>query len=97
MKQLDLENLSWQDMRAIKNQKKSHAARALAMIKNGFHPFGLRLREPRDKVCGDCRHANSHERVKKYYKCLLSRVSCGPATDLRLSWPACEKFESKRS
>lgn len=68
-------------------------------ITAGFHPFGLRLREPRGKVtCGDCKHllAKETRSGKRFFKCSMVRGdSNGPATDVRKKWPACERWEGK--
>ena len=43
--------------------------------------------------CKTCRHLFCNERSRRYYKCDLRRCSHGPATDHRINWPACGKYE----
>lgn len=61
----------------------------------GRHPLnGLRLLdEPAGKTCGDCAHLRGREWTRTYYKCALMKNTGGPATDTRVSWPACERFQ----
>ncbi|PKN85921.1 MAG: hypothetical protein CVU46_09560 [Chloroflexi bacterium HGW-Chloroflexi-8] len=47
-----------------------------------------------DKTCGDCRHFHVlGGYARNYYKCELFRLSHGTATDWRVRWPACGKWE----
>lgn len=49
---------------------------------------------PQDKTCGSCRHLYRQGGVAgTYYKCDLRRNTSGPATDHRVRWPACARFE----
>lgn len=48
-----------------------------------------------DKQCGDCRHFVSHSLAHTYHKCLLFGVTRGPATDWRVRYVACGRFEAK--
>lgn len=60
----------------------------------GIHPAtGCALREG-DETCGSCVHA-----VKswKWWKCDRVPMTGGPGTDLRVSWPACVKWEPRES
>jgi hypothetical protein len=45
--------------------------------------------------CGDCRHVVTRSFANNYYKCDLARCSAGAATDWRLRWPACGRFERR--
>lgn len=68
--------------------------RAEAMIRRGLHPFGFPLLEPRGETCGSCRLSRHRGVVGKgWYKCDLMGGG-GPATDLRVSWPACSKWKA---
>lgn len=50
---------------------------------------------PDQATCGDCRHLfRQGGTAGTYYKCELRRVSSGPATDHRVGWQACGKFEA---
>lgn len=35
-----------------------------------------------------------HGGKRTYYKCMLMPVTNGPGSDIRLSWPACVKWEA---
>jgi hypothetical protein len=81
------EKLSADRRRTLRNQQ---------MLFRGIHPVtrvGL-LRAVGGFTCGDCEH---HVQVgghaKTYHKCLRNKTS-GAATDIRVSWPACIRFET---
>jgi hypothetical protein len=72
---------------------RARTLRAKARIANGYHPSGVRLREPPGETCGTC----AFFRVKKYggtyFKCSLQKDTKGPGTDIRKSWPACAQWK----
>jgi hypothetical protein len=44
--------------------------------------------------CKTCAHLDGHPGAGRiYWKCLLRTYSHGPATDHRVNWPACGKYE----
>lgn len=45
--------------------------------------------------CGDCAHLVGKSYANTYYKCKIYGDSGGPATDWRLRWVACGKFERR--
>jgi hypothetical protein len=47
------------------------------------------------QCCKDCRWLVQHDYRRRYYKCLLYGVSSSAATDWRLSYPACGKWEAR--
>lgn len=57
-----------------------------------LQPFG---KGPAGETCRHCAHLSANHCSKTYYKCLLRGVTSGPATDHRVTWPACGKFERK--
>lgn len=65
-------------------------------ISRGFHPFGMKLREPRGETCGTCAHLSPKETGARrtFYKCNKRGDTNGPATDCRKKWPACELWEA---
>lgn len=69
-------------------------ATQLARIRAGVHPAtGLSLRG--EGTCGECRHAvQVGHNTRRYWKCDLVKITRGAGTDIRLKWPACEKFEA---
>ena len=48
---------------------------------------------PEGARCGDCVHIVAHRYSKTYYKCDLRGDGAGPATDHRVGWQACAKYE----
>lgn len=69
-------------------------ARNNALLARGRHPAtSLPLRG--DEQCGTCVHAKGHTRTKTYYKCDQVALTFGAATDIRLSWPACTRWEPR--
>ncbi len=47
-------------------------------------------------TCKHCRHCLAiHHHDKRYRKCELYRISRSTATDWRVSWPACGRFEER--
>ena len=42
-------------------------------------------------TCGTCVHHHVHSSARDYHKCELTQTG-GPATDIRVSWPACPKY-----
>jgi hypothetical protein len=71
----------------------------LALLARGIHPTTkLRLLdESLNRHCADCDHLKAHGGNRKtFYKCDKVYMTSGPATDVRLSWPACEAFLEAR-
>lgn len=65
-------------------------SRRNALLAIGIHPTtGARLAR-NGETCGSCRWvgANRHN-CRTYHKCTKVFVTRGPATDVRLGWPAC--------
>lgn len=51
---------------------------------------------PDGTVCGDCTHLYLVGGVAgRYYKCDLRRNTGGPATDHRVGWPSCARFQAE--
>lgn len=49
---------------------------------------------PEGKRCKTYSHLDGHPGAgRMYWKCDLRRYSHGPATDHRVNWPACGKYE----
>jgi hypothetical protein len=45
--------------------------------------------------CKDCRWLVEHDYKGRYYKCLLYGVSSSAATDWRVNYPACGRWEAR--
>lgn len=56
-------------------------------------PIGMFGLGPEGKVCGTCAHHVRYRRSKVYHKCVKWYVSGSAATDIRLSWRACGRYE----
>ena len=69
-----------------KAQKSSRHAKMLATF--GAGPDGA--------VCGDCKQFVRWRYANTYFKCTVAGVSHGTATDWRVRWTACGKFEAKQ-
>lgn len=76
--------LSAQRRRTIRNR---------AFIKNGIHPVTRLPLARNGETCGTCALSGWVRMGGRYFKCSLNKTS-GPATDLRVFWPACEKWKS---
>ena len=48
---------------------------------------------PEGKRCKHCKYLYYKQFANKYYKCGLRVNTNGPATDHRVNWSACGKFE----
>ncbi len=49
---------------------------------------------PEGAICRDCVYLRAHQQSKRWYKCVL-RAPGGPATDHRVRWQACGRFEAR--
>lgn len=47
------------------------------------------------QTCGTCRHLICKHYSKRYYKCGMARQTSSAATDWRVSWQACGKWEAR--
>lgn len=47
------------------------------------------------RTCKWCVHLTVHQHSRRYYKCDLRRVTHGAASDHRVNWPACGRYEHK--
>lgn len=77
--------------------KPNYAARAKAKLAVGRHPAtGTRTR-PDVGTCGECVHHVVSRYDKRYHKCEKHRLgtSSSEASDIRVSWPACDFFVRK--
>ena len=70
---------------------RARTQRRRALIEAGVHPL-TRTALIEGRYCGGCGHA---QKVNGYWKCDTVPHTFGPGTDIRLSWPACTRFEEK--
>jgi hypothetical protein len=87
---------------SIKRGAKGPTSRAELIqlrIARGLHPHNGFPLGPKGETCGSCANAlagpGGHS--KKWYKCALTSKSAygHPTTDIRVRWPACEKWKPK--
>jgi hypothetical protein len=66
------------------------------LLRAGKHPMnGLPLRAE-GGTCGDCAHLVRKKWAGTYFKCRKGDNTNGPATDVRLKWPACELWATEK-
>lgn len=67
-------------------------------IAAGRHPVTRLELRAEGGTCGDCTHRvtfDAHRPGRYYHKCDTVPVTNGAATDLRLHWPACTRYEPR--
>ena len=52
-------------------------------------------RGPEGETCAHCAHLYGKQYANTYWKCDLRANTGGAATDHRVRWPACAKFEAR--
>jgi hypothetical protein len=70
--------------------RRTHRRRQL--LARRAHPATKR---PLRLLCGQCLHHRAFASSRTYHKCELAGVSTNAATDIRISWPACELCAEK--
>ena len=63
-------------------------------VARGLHPTGL-LIGPEGETCGTCQHATERARSRTWWKCGIGRDTRCAASDIRLRWRACSRWEEK--
>lgn len=76
-----------------------YRAQRARMVALGRHPTGFSLagadHPGQGHTCGDCAHHRIKQMAGRYHKCLMIRVTSGPASDIKVRWPACEHWEAE--
>lgn len=88
------EQLSADARRTLRNRR---------LIASGIHPATHRrilLEAPNNPTCGDCAHHRAYRNHRgdgNWHKCARHHLgeSHSAASDIRVSWPACELFEAE--
>lgn len=83
----------------------ARALRQAAAMQRGMHPLGSKLhpdaadgRTGEGLRCRGCVHVTTQGYTSgRYLKCDAHTITRGPGTDLRLWWPACERYEAKEA
>ncbi|WP_231464755.1 hypothetical protein [Pedobacter sp. Leaf132] len=52
---------------------------------------------PEGTRCKTCTHLYCKSFGKRYYKCELRKDTNGPATDHKVNWPSCRKYEKNEN
>lgn len=52
---------------------------------------------PDGAICRDCAHLYTKKYAGTYHKCDLRADTNGPGTDHRVRWPACGRYEKRRT
>jgi len=74
------------------------AKRQTTHVQAGRHPMGGRLMpDPGDRRCGNCRFHFLRTWSRSYHKCSLTDYTGGPATDIRMKWPACVEWKPEEA
>ncbi len=77
----------------------NYRAQRERMVALGRHPTGFALagadHPGQGHTCGDCAHHYVRQFAGRYHKCDLIRATGGPASDIRVRWPACEHWEAE--
>lgn len=71
-------------------------ARRRLMIESGIHPRTRLPLADNGETCGTCAHYLSGQYQATFLrKCDWSPLTHGPATDVRVGWPACTAWEAR--
>ena len=65
------------------------------LLDRGINPGSGRAIADNGEFCGTCAHIEVHCLAKTYFKCGKVLSTAGPATDIRVSWPACVLWEPR--
>lgn len=71
--------------------------RRLVLLSRGINPATGKDTVLDGRRCRDCPYLSvNHRSRRNYYKCQKNPrgITFGPATDIRVSWPACELIDS---
>lgn len=95
----DLRPLGMEDRIEKPTADRARTERRRLMLERGEHPTGNGSIDTRQS-CGNCIHCTDEYHGgggRLYHKCDVSRLgrSHSAASDVRLSWPACGKFEAR--
>ena len=72
---------------------RARTIRQKAALADNRHPLmGGPLRTDPAETCGTCVNHVVNHRAKLWHKCRLNHTG-GPATDIRVGWPGCSKWE----
>lgn len=78
------EKISADRKRTVKRQQ---------LLERGIHPATKTKVVSNGETCKSCSHSVKVD--DRWWKCELVSFSRGPGSDIRVGWPACEKWESR--
>jgi hypothetical protein len=89
--------LTMEQALAAKRQKPPRTREQLVALRlsGGLHPHRGDQLGPRGETCGSCKNHRVRHMGGRYHKCALGPDSHGHATDIRVRWPACVKWEAR--
>jgi hypothetical protein len=80
------------------NAGKTTPAIHIMRVRSGMHPMGQPLlNDPNrpDAKCGNCIHHYINRMANDYHKCHLVDYTGGPASDIRVKWAACNRWQEQ--
>lgn len=97
MRDLFGNELTMEQALALKRKKppSSREHMVKARLAAGLHPHRGDPLGPEGEKCGSCEHHRVRVWAGTYHKCALGPDSHGPATDIRVRWPACAKWKAE--
>lgn len=81
------------DIRPKKSAGQNRTERQRRDLANRIHPATGRWVILVGATCGTCAHHFVHRMGKRYHKCEYTATR-GPASDIRVGWPACTLWEA---
>lgn len=85
---------------AVARPVPGYRAQRERMVALGRHPLGFALAAEdhpgHGHTCGDCNLHYVRRFTSSYHKCRLVPATCGPASDIKVKWPACEHWEDEQ-
>ena len=77
---------------AGRSADRRRTARRRELLAAGRHPFMGGPVRTDGETCGSCAHHVMRQRGRVWHKCVLHESSSA-ATDIRVSWPGCKRWE----
>lgn len=81
--------------RAELSADRRRTIRRREMLAAGVHPVTGAQLAGNGETCGTCAHQVDRVRNQRWHKCELNMTK-GPATDIRVGWPACELWAAEQ-
>jgi hypothetical protein len=75
------------------SEDRRRTLKRLQLLERGIHPATKRPVWA-EHVCGTCTFHVVRSRSQSWHKCTKAGLSSSAATDIRVSWPACDLWEA---